>query len=382
MSRITLSGNASGTGNFTLASPNSNTDRTLTLPDATGTVNVSGLANEVPAGSAGAPAIYPTGDSNTGIFFPAADTIAFAEGGAEAMRINSSGNIGVGTSSPNAIVTSAPRKGAKPTSNSTAVGLSLFNDQDAVLGDGVQILFDHSFGTPGSQTRGAFVRSIGTTGFSGQVALAFGTSSGDTLAERARIDGNGNLLLGTTGEGSSRLTVNADGATNYTNAQAQLISNSGDVILSLHSAGASAVCIDHVRSSGSVRIVNLTRSAFAPIEASAFVVSSDYRIKENVEPMTGASARLAQIPVYRFNYVEGSMSYRGGETVDGFLAHEVQSVVPEAVTGEKDAVNEDGQPILQGIDQSKLVPLLTAALQEALTEIASMKARITALEAN
>jgi len=99
MSRITLSGNASGTGNFTLASPNSNTDRTLTLPDATGTVNVSGLANEVPAGSAGAPAIYPTGDSNTGIFFPAADTIAFAEGGAEVARFDSSGNLLVGTTS-------------------------------------------------------------------------------------------------------------------------------------------------------------------------------------------------------------------------------------------------------------------------------------------
>jgi hypothetical protein len=102
MSRITLSGNASGTGNFTLASPNSNTDRTLTLPDATGTVNVSGLANEVPAGSAGAPAIYPTGDTNTGIFFPAADTIAFSEGGAESMRIDASGNVGIGVASTDA----------------------------------------------------------------------------------------------------------------------------------------------------------------------------------------------------------------------------------------------------------------------------------------
>jgi hypothetical protein len=199
-----------------------------------------------------------------------------------------------------------------------------------------------------------------------------------TFTQAMTLDASGNLSVGTTGSTSSRLTVNADGATNYTNAQAQFIANSGDVILSLHAAGASAVCIDHIRGGGSVRIVNLTRSAFAPIEASAFVVSSDYRIKENVEPMTGASARLAQIPVYRFNYVEGSMSYRGGETVDGFLAHEVQSVVPEAVTGEKDAVNEDGQPILQGIDQSKLVPLLTAALQEALTEIASLKARLDA----
>jgi hypothetical protein len=64
-------------------------------------VNVSGLANEVPAGSAGAPAIYPTGDSNTGIFFPAADTIAFAEGGAEVMRIGSSGDLLVGLTSSN-----------------------------------------------------------------------------------------------------------------------------------------------------------------------------------------------------------------------------------------------------------------------------------------
>jgi len=99
MSLITLSPNAAGTGTFTIASPNSNTDRTLTLPDASGTVNTSGAANEVPAGSAAAPAIYPTGDTNTGIFFPAADTIAFAEGGVEAMRLDASGNLLVGTTS-------------------------------------------------------------------------------------------------------------------------------------------------------------------------------------------------------------------------------------------------------------------------------------------
>ena len=93
MSKISLTPNASGTGNFTIASPNSNTDRTLTLPDATGTINTSGAVNEVPAGTASAPSIYPTGDTNTGIFFPAADTIGFTEGGAEAMRIDSSGNV-------------------------------------------------------------------------------------------------------------------------------------------------------------------------------------------------------------------------------------------------------------------------------------------------
>jgi hypothetical protein len=99
MSRVSLSGNPSGTGTFTIASPNSNTDRTLNLPDASGTLNTSGAPNEVPAGSAAAPAIYPAGDTNTGIFFPAADTIAFSEGGTESMRIDASGQLLVGGTS-------------------------------------------------------------------------------------------------------------------------------------------------------------------------------------------------------------------------------------------------------------------------------------------
>jgi hypothetical protein len=67
-------------------------------------------------------------------------------------------------------------------------------------------------------------------------------------------------------------------------------------------------------------------------------------------------------------------------TVDGFIAHEVQAIVPEAITGEKNAVDDDGNPIYQGIDQSKLVPLLTAALQEAIAKIETLEARLTALE--
>ena len=66
--------------------------------------------------------------------------------------------------------------------------------------------------------------------------------------------------------------------------------------------------------------------------------------------------------------------------MDGFLAHEVQDIVPEAVTGTKDAVDDEGNAVYQGIDQSKLVPLLTAALQEALTKIDDLESRLAALE--
>ena len=96
MSQVKIQGNPSGTGTFTIAAPNSNSDQTLNLPNGSGTINTSGAPNEVPAGSVSAPAIYPTGDTNTGIFFPAADTIAFAEGGVEAGRFDSGGRFGVG----------------------------------------------------------------------------------------------------------------------------------------------------------------------------------------------------------------------------------------------------------------------------------------------
>ena len=129
---------------------------------------------------------------------------------------------------------------------------------------------------------------------------------------------------------------------------------------------------------GKVRITGSTSVAYD--------TSSDYRLKENVVDLTGARARLDSLNVKRFNFITDP-----GITVDGFLAHEAQTVVPEAVSGSKDQIatqadvdadeaNAVGDPIYQGIDQSKLVPLLTAALQEAFAEIDSLKARITALE--
>lgn len=95
MSKIALSGDAAGTGTFTIASPNSNNNRTLTLPDATGTVVVTGGAQtiEFAAGSASAPSVAFTGDTNTGIYSPGADRIGFAEGGVQTGEFDASGNF-------------------------------------------------------------------------------------------------------------------------------------------------------------------------------------------------------------------------------------------------------------------------------------------------
>jgi len=105
----------------------------------------------------------------------------------------------------------------------------------------------------------------------------------------------------------------------------------------------------------------------------SYNTSSDYRLKENITPVPDGIQRLLQLKPSRFNFIA-----EPERTVDGFIAHEVQEVVPEAINGEKDGVDSEGNPIYQGIDQSKLVPLLTAALQEAIGEIESLKARLTA----
>ena len=98
--------------------------------------------------------------------------------------------------------------------------------------------------------------------------------------------------------------------------------------------------------------------------ATSYNTSSDYRLKENVVPMTGSIDRLKALKPSRFNFIADSDTI-----VDGFLAHEAQEVVPEAITGTKDELDDNGDAIMQGIDQAKLVPLLVSALQEAIARI-------------
>ena len=119
--------------------------------------------------------------------------------------------------------------------------------------------------------------------------------------------------------------------------------------------------------SGSISVTNSTTS---------FNETSDYRLKENIVDMTDGITRVKQLQPKRFNFIVDA-----GTTVDGFIAHEAQAVVPEAVTGTHNEVDENGDPVMQGIDKSKLVPLLTAALQEAIAKIETLETKVAALEA-
>ena len=109
-------------------------------------------------------------------------------------------------------------------------------------------------------------------------------------------------------------------------------------------------------------------------EAGGFTGPSDYRIKENIVPLTDGIDKVKQLKPIIFDYTDEAHWEDGNARHDGFLAHEVQEVVPDAVFGEKDGVDEDGKMVIQSLDKSRLIPLLTAAIQE-------LNAKVEALEA-
>jgi hypothetical protein len=189
-------------------------------------------------------------------------------------------------------------------------------------------------------------------------------------AERLRVDSSGNLLVGTTN--SNPAGNNVAGAALTSNNEVQA-SKTGSAALLINRTENDSVAREYVRFFRA-GVSTLVGTITATNTSTAYNTSSDYRLKKDVQPMVRASDRLMTLKPVNFAWKTD------GSRVDGFLAHEAQEVVPESVTGEKDAVDAEGKPEYQGIDQSKLVPLLTAALQEALTTIQALEARITALE--
>lgn len=202
-----------------------------------------------------------------------------------------------------------------------------------------------------------------TAGTSYPTRLVFSTTAdgASSPTERMRITNAGYMLIGNI-SGLPSASVFGLGL---------LRDGTGGAIYSSRDNTGSTDHVEFFNPNGKVGSISTNGSA------TAYNTSSDYRLKENVVLLTGAADRLNQLQVRRFNFIADPDT-----TVDGFLAHEAQAVVPECVTGTKDEVDDDGNPVYQGIDQSKLVPLLTAALQEAIGRIETLEAEVAALKAS
>ena len=318
MSSIKLSPNASGTGEFTIAAPNSNTNRTLTLPDQTGTVL-----------------------TNAGPF------TANASASAGAVTIDASNNVGIGTSSPS---------GSANYKSLTISGTS-----------GAEIFLNAGATNYGYM----YVDNGGFRIINPQSGAASGTLQFYTAnTERARIDTSGNFFINSTN--FPAVGVEKFGVQGGTTIAAAFITSSATqpTTFVANSTNGTVTLMRFSSGSGGSTTGNITANG----TNTTYGTSSDYRLKENVQPMAGALNRVAALK-------PGTYTWKtDGSTGEGFIAHELAEVCPDAVQGEKDAVDAEGNPVYQGIDTSFLVATLTAAIQEQQALIESLTARIAALE--
>jgi len=305
-----------------------------------GSGNVGGLIGADSVGT------YFTGGHNTTnnrIYIDSVnDKMLFSTNNSERMRIDSSGRLLIGTTTEG---------------NASADQLTVADSGDC----GITI-------RSGTGSRGALYFSDATSGsgeFDGYIiyeqnnkVMRFATDA----TERMRIDSSGNLLLGTT---------SATGGT-----------SSGDFVVEFTGNSANAIKTRDTDNTGTVNhMVFVSGSALVgsisgTTGAASFNNLSDYRRKENDVEIADGIQKIKLLRPIRFNYISDPNT-----VCDGFFAHEVTPAVPTAVTGAKDAVDSEGEIDPQMLDTSKLVPLLTAALQEAIAKIETLETKVAALEA-
>lgn len=280
-------------------------------------------------GSASTPAVQGT-DTNTGIAFPAADTVAIGTGGTEVMRIDSSGNVGIGTTSP----------GRKVDIEQSGT------DYQLRIGDASGNYYDIGRNT-----------ANGLLTFNGNQAVASGYVFSTVNGERARIDSSGNLLVGT----SSTLF-----------ASSHAFVNSGSAVLGLRNSGSTAGKYWQVGPdlNSSFKVYNQSSvGMFMSDGSTSWSSSSDERQKNIIEPISDAVAKVVSLRAVIGSYKADEENRRRSF----LIAQDVEQALPEAVTTAPDG--------FLGVAYTDVIPLLVAAIQELKAENDDLKARLTALEA-
>ena len=306
------------------------------------------MASTIAAGTTSGTAIAIAGDTSGVLQLQTNGTTA-------AVTIDTSQNVGIGTASPS--VKFEVAGGAKLTggnlsvtpSTTTNVALTICTNGGGTFFAGLDSSTGGSFG----------VGNYSSVLYNGaNTPMVFFTNA----TERMRIDSSGTLYLRAT-------SGTAWTATNGTFAQL------GDSTFPITGTSPSIVAIfNRNTNTGTVVEMKYNGALVGTIATNGsnctFNSVSDYRLKENIAPMTSALATVAQLKPVTYKWkLDGSDS-------QGFIAHELAEVVPECVTGEKDAVDKNGKPVYQGIDTSFLVATLTAAIQELKAEVDSLKQQL------
>ena len=186
---------------------------------------------------------------------------------------------------------------------------------------------------------------------------AIGTSADSTTNFTFKT--NGRLGLGDYNPDAKITVVGTTNPTSSNLIKIRNTSNTGSVVDFRNSAGVQA---------GKISMPTSTTVNYG--------TTSDYRLKTNVTALGDGIEKVKKLKPSRFEWIDN------GIEVDGFIAHEVAKVVPEAVTGVKDAVDENNNPVYQDLDYSKVIPVLTAALQEAIQKIENLETKIKQLQNN
>jgi len=310
--------------------------------------------------------VAPGSVGEAGVGTPTNHSFTLFTGNTERIRIDTSGKVGIGTTDIRSTlhIGSGIGGGNVPThelmfgANNSDITFLSANDSTSVDGTigSWNTVYNHQ------NSKIVFDKNAGNTG-----QLLFFTQGGSGITERMRIDSDGKVGIGKTASGCT-LDVEPNNNTHAIRANGA-------------QAGYATILCDNRDSSGtrhyiSFRINNgVTGKITSTGSSTVYATSSDYRLKENVVSISDGITRLKTLKPSRFNWKVDSST-----TVDGFLAHEV-TAVPEAVVGTKDEVDSDNNPVYQAIDEGKLVPLLVAALQEAITKIETLETKVAALEA-